>query len=94
MSNPEAFSNHLKEYIILKNFDRWLSTYAPFIKVKTTHFEYSPFDAHRYLYTGPSVKMFQSFSNDEYMDAQKYGLSDLVKIIVDAFPEYSIKNGK
>lgn len=46
------------------------------------------FEPNRYVYQGPTMKMFQNFSSDEYMDATKYGLSDVVKIILEAFPEY------
>lgn len=88
-TNSPEYMSARESAVILKQFDNWLVSNAPFIRIATPYKDTHLFNPDRYVYVGPSTKMFQSFSSDEYMDAHKYGLSDLVKTIVDVFPEYT-----
>lgn len=89
----EEFKEAYDAYTVLARFDDLLSQHAPFITVNPKYKSDSPYTSERrYKMADLSVKQFQSFSLNEYMDASD-SISMISKIILKNIPEIS-KDGK
>ena len=89
----EDFKEAYDAYTILTRFDDLLSQHAPFITVNQKYKSDSPYTSERrYRMADLSVKQFQSFSLNEYMDASD-SISMISKVILKNIPEIN-EDGK
>lgn len=86
------FDEAYNAYVILTHFNSLLSKYAPFISILPEYRNTTDFYVDMYTFKGPHVEHYTGFSTNEHVDAEDQ-TSDLVKILLDYFPEVNI-NGQ
>lgn len=84
----EAYQKALNAYVILSHFNELLKSETPFIQLKPEYQNSNLHDVDMYDYVGPNVQFYTGWSQtaDVSIDEQT---SDLLKILLDYFPEVS-----
>lgn len=81
-------SSTYEAYVILKNFNRLIAEKAPFIELRAEYENTGAHGVNMYTYKGPNVKHRVSWTVDEHISAESQ-YSDLSKILLNYFPEYT-----
>lgn len=89
LEKNDLYNDAYNAFVTFKYFDDLIAKFTPFIKINPKY-KNNPFSDDRYEYTGPNTKHYTGFSTNEYADA-KDNASDLVKILLDYFPQVNAK---
>lgn len=86
VTRDSKFQGALDAYVVLKNYDKLIKEYTPFIEVKPEYAN-SPYQGvNMYTYKGPNVQHFTGWGSNKDVDISKQ-TSDLATILLDYFPE-------